>query len=650
MMYFPVVIIVIALLALFAVLLALIRRSGSRTIYYSFLVSGLLLTPILTWQAYFYNQKELYQEQSVSKRPNVIPEDGYSGSSTCKSCHPGNYNSWHATYHRTMTQKVGPETVLGDFNQRRLELGGLIYQLGTNGKDYWVEVRDKDDKLLVKRRIVMTTGSHHYQVYWSEGFNSRILDQLPFVFLIDEKKWVPRKSVFLMPSRDGYDSEYGRWNTTCLKCHSTNGKARPIRVGVNEFLDTRVSEFGITCESCHGPGKHHISKNLNPFRRYQLHLAASVDENIINPGKLPARKSAQICGQCHSINLFKSAKDELHWRQHGVRFRPGENLHDYRTIVRKKEVTSAIEKQLLGRDGGSFWPDGMVRVSGREYNGLIESPCYPSGKLSCISCHEPHKNAKDPRSNKEWANDLLAYDKQGNKACTQCHGRYTAKTELEKHTHHAAGSEGSNCYNCHMPHTSYGLMKAIRSHQVDSPNLSSSLKTGRPNACNLCHMDKTLEWTSSHLAGWYGQAPVSLSQEQKNISASLLWLLKGDAGQRALVAWSMGWAPAQKASGVRWMAPFLAYMLKDDYEAIRIIALRSIRKIPGLDVVPFDEKSLLGDSEPLKNRILAKWKSLQAGKLGRLPTVLIRASGDPDYKQIEELIHQKDKTPVRLNE
>ncbi len=25
---------------------------------------------------------------------------------------------------------------------------------------------------------------------------------------------------------------------------------------------------------------------------------------------------------------------------------------------------------------GTFWSDGMVRVSGREYNGLIDSPCY----------------------------------------------------------------------------------------------------------------------------------------------------------------------------------------------------------------------------------------------------------------------------------
>ena len=37
-------------------------------------------------------------------------------------------------------------------------------------------------------------------------------------------------------------------------------------------------------------------------------------------------------------------------------------------------------KRLLADDPGfvedSFWSDGMVRVSGREYNGLIDSPCF----------------------------------------------------------------------------------------------------------------------------------------------------------------------------------------------------------------------------------------------------------------------------------
>ena len=32
-------------------------------------------------------------------------------------------------------------------------------------------------------------------------------------------------------------------------------------------------------------------------------------------------------------------------------------------------------------------------------------------------------------------------------------------------------------------------------------------------------------------------------------AAGAQWLLKGDAAQRALIVWSMGWAPAQQASG-----------------------------------------------------------------------------------------------------
>ena len=47
-----------------------------------------------------------------------------------------------------------------------------------------------------------------------------------------------------------------------------------------------------------------------------------------------------------------------------------------------------------------------------------------------------------------------------------------------------------------MTATTYGLVKAIRSHLIDSPTVESSLTTGRPNACNLCHLDRTLDWTA----------------------------------------------------------------------------------------------------------------------------------------------------------
>ena len=106
-----------------------------------------------------------------------------------------------------------------------------------------------------------------------------------------------------------------------------------------------------------------------------------------------------------------------------------------------------------------------------------------------------------------------------------------------------------------MPYTTYGLLKAIRSHQVDSPDVTASVETGRPNACNQCHLDKSLGWAAAELETRYGIAPPELSRDQREVAAGVLWALEGDAGQRALAAWSFGWEPAREASGSDWMGP-----------------------------------------------------------------------------------------------
>ena len=132
-----------------------------------------------------------------------------------------------------------------------------------------------------------------------------------------------------------------------------------------------------------------------------------------------------------------------------------------------------------------------------------------------------------------------------------------------------------------MPYTTYGLLKTIRSHQISSPSVQATLDTGRPNACNLCHLDKTLAWTAQYLDTWYGVTPAARSAPTSSRSPRRCsWLLKGDAGQRAIVAQSMGWAAAQQASGTGWLAPYLALTAKDSYDAVRYIAARSQRTLP----------------------------------------------------------------------
>ncbi|MCH8828750.1 MAG: C cytochrome precursor, partial [Planctomycetes bacterium] len=175
---------------------------------------------------------------------------------------------------------------------------------------------------------------------------------------------------------------------------------------------------------------------------------------------------------------------------------------------------------------------------------------------------------------------------RGNQACVDCH-RLVVK-DPQPHTHHSAGSSGSLCYNCHMPHTSFALFTAMRSHRIVVPNVAKSVRSGRPNACNLCHLDKTFAWTSRHLQDWYGTAEVELNEENQTIPASLLWLLRGDASQRLIAAWHMGWKPAREAAGTGWQAPFLSRTLEDPYSVVRYVAWRALQKQPGFQRFEFD--------------------------------------------------------------
>ena len=337
----------------------------------------------------------------------------------------------------------------------------------------------------------------------------------------------------------------------------------------------------------------------------------------------------------------------------GESFRPGNVLDEHKRLLRSAADYESPEMKRMGERNMFLernWSDGMVRVSGREYNAISDAPCYQGGKLSCLTCHELHPSPSDPRPTEEWADDMLRTNMRTNSACTQCHPKYEDQVSLTRHTHHAAESTGSNCLNCHMPYTTYGLLKAIRSHQVDSPSVQSSLETGRPNACNQCHLDQTLYWTAERLQSWHGVEPPSLSAEDQSVAASLQWLLKGDAGQRALMAWSYGWPAAQEASGKDWMAPYLGQLMVDPYDAVRFIAHRSLRSIDGFGDLEYDfadERRRTAPQQVFERwRRQQPWKSLDADRASR---VLIDEQGLLG-SQIEKLLRQRDNRDVSLAE
>jgi hypothetical protein len=483
----------------------------------------------------------------------------------------------------------------------------------------------------------MMTGSHHAQGYWLPAGEGRDLERFPFMYRMDQKRWITDRANFLIePGEHVMAHAAGVWNHLCDRCHTTRPQPR---LEADGHYDTHVVDFSIACEACHGPGEQHAEG-----------IASGDDAmGIVNPSSLSPRRSAEVCGQCHAETTFKTANDYLNWVKNGAYYQPGDSLEDHLEIKKN--------------DIHAFWHDGMVRISGREFNGLLTTPCFahddPSKQMTCLSCHVMHQPLDDPRSRKEWANDQLKYTMDSNRpglhnneACTQCHSDYEDEEKLTAHTHHAPTSSGSICYNCHMPHTTWGLMKAMRSHTVSSPTVDESLPpNGRPNACNLCHLDKTLLWTAEELHRQYGQPIPELDADQKQIASGLLWGLQGDAAQRAIIAWNMGWSPTREAAGTSWMIPLLAQLLVDPYDAVRSRAAMTLKSIPGYEQLEYDFLAPEDDRAVARKKVLQMWDAKADSRAGDVQAeLLLEPSGRLNQTEFERLLRWRDDRNVFLSE
>jgi hypothetical protein len=205
--------------------------------------------------------------------------------------------------------------------------------------------------------------------------------------------------------------------------------------------------------------------------------------------------------------------------------------------------------------------------------------------------------------------------------------------------------------NCHMPYTVYGLLKTSRSHHIDSPQTAVTVKTGRPNACNLCHLDKTLAWTGEKLTAWYGQPAADLQPEDRRVAQALLMLLKGDAGQRALAAAAMGRKDPQAASGANWLSPFLAASLNEPYDAVRYIIARSLRTTPGFADYEFDFVAEEDVRKEAAEQGIEEWKRRRPAIPAHTgPALLLSAHGEVDRERMKSIIADRDETPIELHE
>ncbi len=623
------------------------------------LCGGLLLAVLVLLSGWFMFGKRSTpgstKQRSIDEQiaaSVLLPEfsrgAGYASSSACLDCHESEHASWSASFHRTMTQAATTESVSAPFDGVQLGSDRNSSLLAIRNGEFRVSMVDPDwmrqiDQSLgtnrtnsnaipeVERQVVLTTGSHHYQVYWLAGAAGREsqLNMFPWIYHLEHERWLPRESAFLRPPEAR--RHFGQlWNESCINCHTT-----AARHGENR-IHSSVAELGIACEACHGPGEEHIAFHKRLDGQLDPNAATQhppITDSIVHPSKLTGSASSQICGQCHSL---WGMHDSAEFRESGFAYRPGGALEPERIVGCLGH--DQLDPKLLEY---SFWGDGTVRVGGREYNGLLASPCHTQGEMSCLDCHSMHSY--------ESTSDQLASDMRGNAACIGCHSNIGEA--IAEHTHHAADSSGSLCYNCHMPHTSYALFKAIRSHRIDSPSAAVSARTGRPNACNLCHLDQTLAWTANHLDNWYGIERPQLESADHKSAAAVRWLLSGDAAQRVVTAWHFGWEPAQQASGADWQPPILAQALIDPYAAVRAVAFERIQKLPGVSDFEYDFIGSTNEQIASARNLINRWQTYFADSEESLSKAIpFTKDRRLNIPEIERLRSIRDDRPVFIAE
>jgi len=100
------------------------------------------------------------------------------------------------------------------------------------------------------------------------------------------------------------------------------------------------------------------------------------------------------------------------------------------------------------------------------------------------------------------------------------------------------------------------------------------IEANHPNACNLCHTDRPIDWTLRHLDEWYGKKYSDVALEshypQRKTPVAIGWL-KSDSEAVRLVA-----ADALMRKGDRWAIPELLNALDDPYLLNRQFAQKGL--------------------------------------------------------------------------
>ncbi|MGE3545704.1 MAG: ammonia-forming cytochrome c nitrite reductase subunit c552, partial [Kofleriaceae bacterium] len=285
------------------------------------------------------------------------------------------------------------------------------------------------------------------------------------------------------------------------------------------------------------------------------------------PGSERLEVSAQIttgisCESCHLGGRAHAAGAPIHFVPDGARARPGAPVASRFTDERRDPaIVNTVCAQCHSGPSPRF-PDGSASRNSSEAIDLAAGPC--TG-IRCTDCHDPHRP------------DALAQPRAAHaraiEACVRCHDAFAEPGAARAH----AGHDGVDCIDCHMPRIVMGIDRFVASHRISSPSNPEMLAAGAPNACNLCHLDRSAQWTLDELREQYRVrlvVPAGVRGLDRPIGER--WLASEHPALRMLAAAAYARSPLGRA-----MVPRLTQQLLDPQPHVRAWAMFALEDVLG---------------------------------------------------------------------
>lgn len=515
------------------------------------------------------------------------PDQGYIDSGKCIVCHDDHYASWARTYHSRMTQEARPQNVQGDFDKdNTFDYLGVRARMERRGAAYYMTLTftDGGTRLFTIER---TVGSRRIEQYLTKEAGQFI--RLPLAYDLANRRWISLNGSFFYPDGGDYFQHRAQWDGNCVFCH--NVKAQPNLDFRTRQFDTEVAELGIACGSCHGPAAEHAQAATSPFTRTTWRLDRDEARLVVHPRKLDPERSMMVCGHCHGQRVPEPLDRIQEILGRGDPYDAGEDLTTFYLPVWRE--TKIGDYSFANR----FWANGSPRLTAYEYQGILRSKCYTEGdranRINCLSCHTMHSG--EPKGQ-------ITEENRGNKPCLQCHQQFDGRDALQSHTKHKPDSAGSRCYNCHMPRVVYGIMSVHPTHEITAPDPALTATDAVPNACNQCHLDRSVNWSIEAVRGFW-PARFALTMKSRDAQFDLpegpRALFAGDALTRALAAEALG------GSDPGWAGPLLAKAFTDNYPIVRFFAANGLARGPW----PLPKPDYLASAEA-RHVALNRWREM----------------------------------------